>query len=422
MRAEIIAIGSELVSGQSLDTNSQWLSAQLSSLGIPTVVHTTISDELDLHVSAFKIAAGRADLVIMTGGLGPTQDDLTREAMAATAGVGLFLDPGSLAAIEAFFSRRSRPMAERNKVQAMFPEGAEPLPNPVGTAPGICMVVGRSIFFCLPGIPSEMRVMFHEQVVPRLRARNLIQRVILYRKINLFGRGESDIEAKAMDLTARGRVPEVGITAHEATISFRIRGEGATQEEALLQTEPTARTINERFGTLVIGEGAVDVPEAVFEQLQQKGVTLATAESCTGGLVAQMITGLAGVSPFYRGGIVSYSTEAKTALLGVSDDLIREHGAVSPEVAEAMAAGARLRLGADIAVSTTGVAGPSGGTIEKPVGLVYLGLATESGAQSRRIDLGPEQPRAYIQHRSAKIALNLVRLELLRLPDAASAR
>ncbi|HKM52127.1 MAG TPA: CinA family nicotinamide mononucleotide deamidase-related protein, partial [Isosphaeraceae bacterium] len=353
MRAEIIAIGSELVSGQSLDTNSQWLSSQLSSLGIPTVVHTTISDELDLHVSAFKIAAGRADLVIMTGGLGPTQDDLTREAMAATAGVGLFLDPGSLAAIEAFFSRRSRPMAERNKVQAMFPEGAEPLPNPVGTAPGICMVVGRSIFFCLPGIPSEMRVMFHEQVVPRLRARNLIQRVILFRKINLFGRGESDIEAKAMDLTARGREPEVGITAHEATISFRIRGEGATQEEALLQTEPTARTIHERFGTLVIGEGAVDVPEAVFEQLQQKGVTLATAESCTGGLVAQMITALAGVSPFYRGGVVSYSNEAKTTLLGVPDDLIRKHGAVSPEVAEAMAAGARLRLGADIAVSTT---------------------------------------------------------------------
>ncbi len=422
MRAEIIAIGSELVSGQALDTNSQWLSAQLGSLGIPVVVHTTIGDELDLHVSAFKIAAGRADLVIMTGGLGPTQDDLTREAMAATAGVGLFLDPGSLAAIEAFFSRRSRPMAERNKVQAMFPEGAEPLPNPVGTAPGICMDVGRSIFFCLPGIPSEMRVMFHEQVVPRLRAQNLIHRVILYRKINLFGRGESDIEAKAMDLTARGRVPEVGITAHEATISFRIRGEGATQEEALLQTEPTARTIYERFDTLVLGEGAVDVPEAVFEQLQQKGVTLATAESCTGGLVAQMITALAGVSPFYRGGVVSYSNEAKTTLLGVTDDLIRKHGAVSPEVAQAMAAGARLRLGADIAVSTTGVAGPSGGTLEKPVGLVYLGLATEAGAQSRRIDLGPEQPRATIQRRSAKIALNLVRLELLRMPDAASAR
>jgi nicotinamide-nucleotide amidase len=422
MRAEIIAIGSELTSGQSLDTNSQWLSAQLGSLGIPVVLQTTISDELDLQVSAFKIAASRADLVIMTGGLGPTQDDLTREAMAATAGVGLFLDSDSLAAIKAFFSRRRRPMAERNKVQAMFPVGAEPLPNPIGTAPGICMDLGTSIFFCLPGIPSEMRVMFLEQVVPRLQARNVIQRVILYRKINLFGRGESDIEAEAMDLTARGRVPEVGITAHEATISFRIRGEGATQQEALLQTEPTARTIHERFGTLVLGEGVVDLPEAVFEQLQRTGVTLATAESCTGGLVAQMITAIAGVSSFYRGGVVSYSNEAKTTLLGVPEDLLQKHGAVSPEVAEAMAAGARARLGADIAVSTTGVAGPSGGTPEKPVGLVYLGVATAAGVLSRRIDLGPEQPRAIIQHRSAKIALNLVRLELLRMRDSAGAR
>jgi nicotinamide-nucleotide amidase len=420
MRAEIIAIGSELTSGQSLDTNSQWLSAQLGSLGIPVVVHTTISDELDLDVSAFKIAASRADLVIMTGGLGPTQDDLTREALAATARVGLFLDPGSLTAIEAFFARRSRAMAERNKVQAMFPEGAEPLPNPVGTAPGVCMDVGRSIFFCLPGIPSEMRVMFREQVVPRLQSRNLIQRVILYRKINLFGRGESDIEAEAMDLTARGRVPEVGITAHEATISFRIRGEGTTREEALLQTEPTARTIYERFGALVVGEGAVDVPEAVLEQLQRKSVTLATAESCTGGLVAQMITALAGVSPFYRGGVVTYSNEAKTTLLGVPEDLIRKHGAVSPEVAQAMAAAARTRLGADLVVSTTGVAGPSGGTLEKPVGLVYLGLATEAGTQIRRLELGPEQSRDYIQRRSAKIALNLVRLELLRMPDVSA--
>src|SRR5271157_5706064 len=417
MRAEIIAIGSELVSGQSLDTNSQWLSAQLSSLGIPTDVHTTISDELDLHVSSFKIAAGRADLVVMTGGLGPTQDDLTREAMAATAGVGLFLDPGSLAAIEAFFSRRSRPMAERNKVQAMFPEGAEPLPNPVGTAPGICMVVGRSIFFCLPGIPSEMRVMFQEQVVPRLRARNLIQRVILYRKINLFGRGESDIEAKAMDLTARGRVPEVGITAHDATISLRIRGEGANEEEALRQTEATAALIHQRFGSMVLGEGAIDVPEAVVAQLERTGATLATAESCTGGLIAHLITAIAGVSPFYLGGVVSYSNVAKATLLDVPSELIESHGAVSPEVAAAMARGARARLGADISISATGVAGPSGGSAEKPVGLVYLGLATAAGVKTRRLDMGPEQPRDIIQRRSAKIALNWVRLTLLSWPD-----
>jgi nicotinamide-nucleotide amidase len=279
------------------------------------------------------------------------------------------------------------------------------------------MDLGRSTFACLPGIPSEMRVMFHEQVLPRLRRRDRIDRSIVHRKINLFGRGESDIEARALDLTARGRVPEVGITASEATISFRIVGEGATEEEALRQTEPTAALIYQRFGDLVVGEGATDVPEAVASRLARSGATLATAESCTGGLIAHMITTIAGVSPYYLGGVVSYSNEAKTALLDVPRDLIETHGAVSPEVAQAMARGARARFGSDVAVSATGVAGPTGGTADKPVGLVYLGLATPAGVESRRLDIGPDQPRDIIQHRSAKIALNWVRLALRSWPD-----
>src|SRR5208337_2233555 len=330
-RAEIIAIGSELVSGQGLDTNSQWLSRELEAVGIPVAFHTTIGDQLDDHVSAFRIAGERAELVIVTGGLGPTQDDLTREALAATAGVSLS-------------------------------EGAEPLPNRVGTAPGIWMELGPTTYACLPGIPSEMRVMFHEQVLPRLRARGWINRIIIERKINLFGRGESDIEADALDLTARGRVPEVGITAHDATISLRIRGEGANEEEALRQTEATAALIHQRFGNLVLGEGAIDVPQAVVAQLERTGATLATAESCTGGLIAHFLTGIAGVSAFYLGGVVSYSNAAKATLLDVPYELIESHGAVSLEVAAAMARGARARLGADVAISATGVAGPSGGT------------------------------------------------------------
>jgi nicotinamide-nucleotide amidase len=416
-RAEIVAIGSELVSGQALDTNSQWLSRELQTLGVPVAFHTTIGDQLDDHVSAFRIAADRAELVIVTGGLGPTQDDLTREALAATAGVSLREDPGSLEAIRAFFARRSRPMADRNQVQALFPEGAEPLPNRVGTAPGIWMELGPTTFACLPGIPSEMRVMFHEQVLPRLRPRGWINRIIIERKINLFGRGESDIEAEALDLTARGRVPEVGITAHDATISLRIRGEGANEEEALRQTEATAALIRQRFGNLVLGEGAIDVPEAVVAQLERTGATLATAESCTGGLIAHFITAIAGVSPFYLGGVVSYSNDAKTELLGVPHELIESHGAVSPEVAAAMAQGTRARLGAYVGISATGVAGPTGGSAEKPVGLVYLGLATWASVETRRLELGPEQPRDIIQRRSAKMALNWVRLALLSLPD-----
>ncbi len=413
MRAEIIAIGTELVSGQSLDTNSRWLSQELSALGITVAFHTTLGDVLEDHTGVFRIACNRAALVVMTGGLGPTQDDLTREALAGCAGVPLVEDPESLAAIAAMFARRNRVMTERNRVQAMFPQGADPLPNRVGTAPGIWMRIGSATIACLPGVPSEMKVMFEEQVVPRLRQDGWVDRVFVHRKINLFGKGEADIESQAFDLTVRGRVPEVGITAHDGTISFRITGSGSDEAEARLAIEPTARLIYERFGSLILGEGSVDVAEALLGELIRTGATLATAESCTGGQVAHMITALPGVSPFYLGGFVSYANEAKNELLGVPVALLEAHGAVSPQVASAMAEGVRNRLGSDVGLSTTGVAGPSGGTAEKPVGLVYLGLATSKGVQTRRLDIGSEQPRAIIQQRSSKAALNWARLTLL---------
>jgi len=413
MRAEIIAIGSELVSGQSLDTNSRWLSQRLGSLGIPVAFHTTLGDDLEDHLAAFRAAFDRADLVVMTGGLGPTQDDLTREALAGCAGVPMVEDPASLAAIASMFARWNRIMSERNRVQAQFPRGAEPLENPIGTAPGIWMRVGRATVACLPGVPAEMKRMFDEQVVPRLRGLGWAGRVIVHRKINLFGKGESEIEALAMDLTARGRVPEVGITASEATISFRIAAEGATEEEALRLIQPTAELIHERFGSLVVGEGTVDVAEATAAQFARTGATLATAESCTGGLIARTITAIPGVSSSYLGGVVTYANEAKIELLGIPAQMLAAHGAVSPEVAAAMAEGVRVRLGATVGVSTTGVAGPAGGTPEKPVGLVYLGLATAQGAQARRLDMGPERPRDFIQLLAAKAALNWARLALM---------
>jgi nicotinamide-nucleotide amidase len=413
MRAEIIAIGTEITSGQSLDTNSQWLSQQLAAVGIAVAFHTTISDVMEDHLTSFNIACDRADLVVMSGGLGPTQDDLTREALAQVAGVPLVEDPDSLAAIAAMFTRRNRVMSERNRVQALFPRGAEPLLNPVGTAPGIWMRIGRASVACLPGVPHEMKKMFQEQVVPRLRQKGWVRGVTVIRKINLFGKGESEFEAQAMDLTARGRVPEVGITAHDSTISFRIVASGTTEDEARLLIEPTARLIYERFGSMVVGEGTGDVPEAAVAQLVEISATLATAESCTGGAVAQMITAIAGVSSCYLGGAVCYANEAKTALLGVTPELIEAHGAVSPEVAAAMAEGVRQRLGADLGLSTTGIAGPGGGTPEKPIGLVYLGLATARGTQTRRLDIGSDQPREIIQRRASKAALNWVRLTLL---------
>jgi nicotinamide-nucleotide amidase len=414
-RAEIVAIGTELTSGQKLDTNSQWLSRRLGSLGLDVRFHTTLGDDLDDNVAALRVAADRAEVVLVTGGLGPTQDDLTREALAAVSGVGLVEDTDSLAEIAALFARRNREMPDRNRVQALRPSTAQAMTNSCGTAPGLWLEVGGSVFIALPGVPREMKAMFEAEVVPRLRASGRAgSRVIAHRVINLFGRGESEIEAEALDLTARGHVPEVGITASDATISFRVSAEGASEAEAFASMEATVTTIRSRFGSLVLGEGeGFDVPQALAAALRTSRKTLALAESCTGGLAAARLTAEAGVSTVFRGGVVSYSNESKTALLGVPAELITRHGAVSAEVAEAMAAGVRERLAADMAVSVTGIAGPDGGSEDKPVGLVYLGLATADGVQSRRLELGPEQPRAVIQSRAAKNALNWARLALL---------
>ena len=412
MKAEIIAIGSELVGGQRVDTNSAWISSRLGELGIPVRFHTSISDDLAENVSVLRIALDRAELVVTTGGLGPTQDDLTRETVAAVAGVKLVEDEASLRHIKAMFLKRRREMAERNKVQALFPAGSEPLPNRVGTAPGIGMDLGRAWVACLPGVPSEMKVMFDEQVAPRLRARGLAGRSIVHRSIHLFGLGESEVEARAMDLTARGRTPEVGITASDATITLRVSAEGADEAEALDRAEPTLAAIRGRFGEVIVGENGEGVADALVKELAAAGATIAVAESCTGGLVAAGITAIPGVSARFLGGVVAYANAAKTAMIDVPAALIEAHGAVSGEVAEAMAAGVRDRFGSSLGLSITGVAGPGGGTPGKPVGLVYLGLADESGEWHRRLDLGPEQPREVIRGRSAKHAMNWARLHL----------
>jgi nicotinamide-nucleotide amidase len=415
MIAEIIAAGSELVNGEKLDTNSQWLSRRLGELGIAVHFHTAVGDDLAENIAAFQIAAKRARLVIVTGGLGPTQDDLTREALARAAGVPLVEHAELLQAITAFFALRKRVMTERNRVQALLPEGAEALLNRVGTAPGIWLRWDRRFFACLPGVPHEMRIMFNETVVPRLRELGAGTSFIVHRVIPLFGKGEAEIESMALDLTARGRDPEVGITAHDGTISFRVSTRGTNEAEALARLEPSLAMIRERFGELVLGESEEDdVPEAAVRELARTRRTLATAESCTGGLVAHWLTQIAGVSENYLGGVVSYANSAKVMLLGVSEELLAKHGAVSAAVAEAMARGIRDTLQSDLGLSVTGIAGPGGGSAEKPVGLVYLGLAHADGVSSRRLDIGADQPRHVIQSRSAKHALNWVRLHLLR--------
>jgi len=411
MKCEILSIGSELTSGQNLDTNSQWLSRRLAEMGIAVGWHTTIADDLEANIEAFRIASRRAGLVLATGGLGPTQDDLTREVLARVAGVELIEDAGSLRHIEAMFRLRKRTMPERNRVQALLPAGAEPIPNDRGTAPGVWMRLGDCWMAAMPGVPSEMYAMFEKQVRPPLLALGLGGGVLIQRRINVFGAGESAIEEKLFDLTRRGHVPEVGITVSDAIISLRILARAASLAEAQAQIAPVEQTIRERLGTLVFGSDDEQLQDAVASLLASRRRTLATAESVTAGLVGARLATVPGISAWYRGGVIAYDNRLKVELLGVPQALLDTHGAVSAQGAEAMAVGCRTRLRTDLAVSSTGIAGPAGAAPDKPVGLVYVGLAWDGGATS--VSFSWTGTRDEVRSRTASLALNRVRLHLL---------
>jgi nicotinamide-nucleotide amidase len=414
MKAEIISIGSELTSGQNLDTNSQWLSRRLAEIGVPVGWHTTIADDFEDNLQAFRVATSRAQLVLVTGGLGPTQDDLTRDVLAACAGVELVFHQESLDRIQKMFARYGRTMPERNRVQAMFPANADVVRNDRGTAPGIWMRIGDCWLAAMPGVPSEMYAMYEEQIKPRLSELGVAQGVLVERKLNCFGAGESAVEQKLLDLTRRGHVPEVGITVGDATISLRILARAPSVGEAEAQIAPVEQTIRERLGDLIFGSGEEELHDVVVRLLAQKRRTVAAAEGVTAGLAAQRLGRVPGASICFRGGVIAYDNRLKTEFLAVPEQVIEESGAVSAPVAEAMATACRVRFRTDYAISTVGIAGPAGARPDKPIGLVYVGLAWDGGASSRTVTW--HGSRAEIQSRTAKMALNFLRLHLLGEP------
>jgi len=404
MNAIILSIGNELTSGQSVDTNSAWLAKRLEQRGIRVIAHETVADEQSAIVATIRRAAGRAELVLVTGGLGPTADDLTRQALAEAMGAELVLHEPSLAAIEEMFRRRGRFMQPGNRIQAMAPAGAEMLTNPVGTAPGLAATLGEARIFVMPGVPHEMMQMFDEQVAPRLGEPAA---AIVHHIVHTFGAGESDIAALIEDLMNRSANPTVGTTASGGVVSVRVAALGEDADHAARLAEATVAEVRRRLGDVVFGEEGDTLAAAVGELLRQRGQTLATAESCTGGLIGKLLTDAAGASDFYLGGVVSYANAAKETLLDVPRELMIAHGVVSEPVAAAMAEGCRERLGSDWAVSVTGIAGPGGGSEEKPVGLVFIGVAGPAGTSvGRHVFPGP---RDAVRLRSTMAALATLR-------------
>jgi len=411
MNAEIISIGTELTSGKNLDTNTRWLSQQLAAVGIPTTYHTTVADDLSANVGVFRTAIQRATLVLATGGLGPTLDDLTRGVIAEVAGVSLVEDTASLEIIRGMFEGRFRTMPERNRQQAMFPVGSVILPNAIGTAPGVWMDIGGCLVVAMPGVPREMMAMYHGEVLPRLRALGHGGRVLIERKLNLFGLGESHVEEQLGDMTRRGAKPEVGITASDATISLRILTEGANEVEALAAAAPVEAAIRAKLGNFIFSTGDTTLHEAVMELLKARHATVATAESLTAGLVAHRLSQVPGVSAHLLGGIVAYTDEVKVNLLDVPQAMIATHTAVSEEVARAMAEGVRRKFGSTFGLATTGYAGPDGGTDGTPVGTAYIAVAQASGTDVQKLAWFGN--RTEVQSRTAKSLLNRLRLHLI---------
>ena len=410
--AELIAIGTELLLGNIANTDAQMISQGLSELGINVYYHTVVGDNPDRVRQAVEIARRRADIIITTGGLGPTCDDLTKVALAEAFGKPLVYHEPSAQRIRDRFAAMERPVTENNFQQAMVPEGCTVLDNDWGTAPGVAFEADGTHVILLPGPPRECEMMFRHRAVPYLKT--LSDGVIASRTVKTFGIGESAAEALLRDLMNALHNPTLAPYAKPTGTELRITAHAATEEEAYALIAPVEEQVKEILGEQVIGVNVNSIQEVCLNLLKEKALTLGTAESCTGGLIAKLITDLPGASAVLKGGIVSYTNEVKAGVLGVPEDMLEKYGAVSPQVAESMARGAKKVLGCDIALSATGVAGPDPDDRGNPVGLVYLGLAYGEDCIVREYHAG-KGDRDRVRRMSAGTALDMVRRYLTGL-------
>ena len=412
MRAEILAVGSELLTPLRSDTNALYLTAKLLEIGIDTGARITVADDASLLESAFRNALERADIVIATGGLGPTEDDLTREAAAGALGRPLSRDPVLIEELKARFARFGRVMAAVNEKQADVIEGAVVLRNSRGTAPGQRVEANGRTLVLLPGPPHEMQPMFEDQVLPALRAR-AGGRALRTRILKIAAMGESDVEQVVAPIYKTFTNPRTTILGGPGQVELHLTAEGASESEALDHVEALASRIRAGLAGRIYSEDGRELPEVVGAMLQERGLKVAIAESCTGGLLSARLTERPGSSAYLERAWVTYSNRAKIEDLGVDAALIERHGAVSEEVARAMATSAKARAGVDIGVAITGIAGPGGGTPEKPVGLVFIALSGAAGDRVRRVHFPSDRDR--VRYQSTQSALEMIRRGLLGL-------
>jgi nicotinamide-nucleotide amidase len=408
-KASIVSIGNEVLSGRTVDTNAAYIARRLRSINIPAVSIYVAPDEVEAIRRVLALAACDADVVVISGGLGPTDDDLTRQAMAGFLGVELVLHEDLVAKIQEFFDRRGVVMPARNAIQAHLPAGAKPIDNATGTAPGVEARKGGAVLFALPGVPSEMEQMLEASVLPRVRELAKSQAIVT-RRLKCFGAGESTIADMIGDAMQRGRNPLVNCTVHAGVITLEVVATSSDQGQAQEMAAAEEASLRRVLGELVYGVEEQTLAEVVGEKLARAGKTVAAAESCTGGLLAKLITDVPGSSRYFLCGWVTYSNEAKSRELGVLPALIETHGAVSEQVAVTMAQGARHKAGTDFAIGITGIAGPEGGSEHKPVGLVYIAVSSRDSTDISRHVFAHD--RSTVRLRAAQTALNLLRLTL----------